>query len=450
MHWNSIQAGIIVTAIISVIWSWRNPRYLLPLLLLALPLEISVTWFPHIKILDRLGSMLGGVSFGRLMTFVVLIYVGSVFWRQEIRQRSQQNGSLLISSVPDRMPLFCILGLYLLWSAFSLLWSVNAVLTMTEVVRLFVLFALGLAAAYQMDKYQSQWLVLTALAVISTCLGLIGIFEMGTQHFLWYGEIYQPLGRVNATFLDANIYARYLALGCLATFALMIYKKRWRFFFGGLPFLAIQLVALLGTGSRMGWLAAGAAMVIFIVLIPSRQGFLTLFCLALVAVLGILWQPQLLERVAELRHGLVAASTERQFLIQAGWDMFLKHPFLGVGLGGFQTMMMTFYPQLIINEVSRSHTALLTTAAELGLTGVLIVIAFLLFLCRSVLFQPKVWYTTLRDNQGRGKILLHAFSMLAVMVIFISAQGEGRFFEDPLLWLFVGLQTTLGNVRRAI
>src|SRR5665647_2363717 len=65
---------ILIITILAVGWGWKNSRFLLPLLILALPLEISKIWFPHLSVLDKLGKFVGVIYFGRILTMAVIAY----------------------------------------------------------------------------------------------------------------------------------------------------------------------------------------------------------------------------------------------------------------------------------------------------------------------------------------------------------------------------------------
>ncbi|HYN70622.1 MAG TPA: hypothetical protein VEX41_10480, partial [Candidatus Eisenbacteria bacterium] len=55
----------------------------------------------------------------------------------------------------------------------------------------------------------------------------------------------------------------------------------------------------------------------------------------------------------------------------------------------------------------------------------------------------------LRDADGFQRIAVSAAG-LGILVVFLAAQTEGRFFNDPYLWLLVGtLGALAAMVRRA-
>lgn len=443
------QMAVLILAVLGVIWGWRNPRYFLPLVILSLPLDVSKTWFPHVALLDKLGAFVGVINFARIFSLAFIGYflfsrVKRFFQKDFWRAEDQWNTGDFW-----KHPLFLTLMAYILWGFISASWSVNTLKSIAESMRLVILLLLGMATYTEIRRRGNAWFIPKTFSLMATFLGLLGIYQMIFQKFLWMGEIYQAAGRINATFVDANIYARFLIIGILATLIWMIAKSNLQSSGLGAIALIIQFTALIGTGSRTGWLSAIIVLLGFVVLVPRRQILYVLVGLGVASLLGMAWNSEFLTRIADLQKGLAVASLERQYLVKAGWDMFLDHPLIGVGLGGFQTMMFTTYPDLIRNDISLSHTALLTTAAELGSIGVLVLGSFLLFVYWEICWnwgkkKLAFGYTGLMNTW-----LMVVFSVLSITVIFISAQGEGRFFEDPALWIFVGFLVALRNIEES-
>lgn len=446
----SLQIALFVLTLVGAIGVWRHPRYFLPVLIFALPIDISSTWFSDLAWLNKLGSYIGVITFARIFSFALIAYYFISLirdWRKSNSWEGAYNVDVFLQERPVwKTSLFMIMIGYLGFGLLSSVWSVNPLQSIVQSIRLSVLLFLGFAAYSQIKRERSPWLIPQAFSLVSTLIGLIGIFEMLTNTFLWNGEVYRAAGRINATFVDANIYARFLVIGILATLIWMIARqKSWGNLLGLLS-LMIQLTALVGTGSRTGWACAVFALVGLTLLVPRKQIFLVLGGGLAAGLLALAIHPEFIVRLMDLKKGLAVAALERQYLVQAGWDMFIHHPVYGVGLNGFQTMMFTQYPDLIKNEISLSHTALLTTAAELGIIGVLGVVLFLVMTYRELFLSWSKRKISAGISGFPGNWLLTVFAVLSITIIFISAQGEGRFFEDPALWIFAGLLMALPKV----
>lgn len=215
--------------------------------------------------------------------------------------------------------------------------------------------------------------------------------------------------------------------------------------FIGVLVLALQIVALLGTGSRMGWLAMIIAAIGLAALIPRRIVVFSIVGVLALTGISIFLNQELLARVLDLTQNFWAVSTQRHYLITSGIQMFLEHPVQGIGLAGFQEAMLTTYASVVQNGVSLSHTAVVTTAAELGIIGLGILVVFFAVLYGRVARIRKALQFSREQLLDARRYYWEIFAILAITTIFVSAQGEGRFLEDPYLWILVGYLTAVRN-----
>ena len=138
------------------------------------------------------------------------------------------------------------------------------------------------------------------------------------------------------------------------------------------------------------------------------------------------------ERIS--RDGLDVIGSRRS-LIEAAWQMWLDHPIRGVGLASYDEAILgpySAYQGYFGAAQSSSHTALMTTLAELGVFGLAAFVVLAIAVLRAV---PR-----------RRGVTIEATLAASLAVVFVSAQAEGRFWEDPLTWLLFGL--LVGVVRR--
>jgi putative inorganic carbon (hco3(-)) transporter len=431
----------LVITLLAIAWGWKNPRFLLPLLILALPLEISREWFPHLSVLDKLGEYVGVIYFGRILTLAV---IGYFFWSLVRPKGSGYYNINAWDSLLDsiRSPVFLALSAYLIWGAISVLWSVDPTRSLVGVARLGLLWFLGVAVFDLVRRQEGYDILPLSFSIVSSGLGLIGIYEILTRKFIFLPEIYELSGRANATFVDANIYARFLMIGILATVILMLGSSVSAWLIGGFSLL-IQGVALLGTGSRTAWLAMVLILFALAVLIPRKPVIFSILGGLILTGTGILMKPEYLQRILEIKENFGAALTQRQYLITSGIEMFKDNPLIGVGLSGFQKVMLTRFPDLIQNDVSLSHTSLITTAAELGIIGLGILGIFLALLYSRLPRMFRAQRLAHRHSIHHPMSYQVIFGVLAVTAIFLSSQGEGRFFEDPYLWILIGYLTAI-------
>lgn len=309
-------------------------------------------------------------------------------------------------------------------------------------------------------------------------------------------EIRDLAGRRNGTFIDPNITARFLVLATTVVLAAARAAdrvpddgtERSASRARGLLLAGLQAglaLAIVLTFSRSGWLllalvvaaslalgyrgratrvAAAAAVATFAAAlllvpnalhratdIPSPAGASARGGPASALVASVVAVPGPPARTADAARtplddilDAVPIDPVRRYLVRAGIAMFLDHPLAGVGLGGFRPMLVGPYAEFILPDyrsapVTLAHTDLVRVAAEEGLVGLAALALFGLGLVAAV--------RTGRRRAGTGGRTAFDVVAMAVAVVFLAAQTEGRFTNDPYLWLAVGALGALGYDR---
>lgn len=443
-------------------FGWKKPSVLISLLAGAVAFDISITWFPS---LGPLGSLLG--SLARLFTVGI---IGAALWRLWIEPEKRGKLKVILNHF-----LTHALLIYITIGAFSLLYTLGRGETAVELVRLLTLFLL----------YLSIWLLAESKHVlfpfrvvhwVGVALVPLALYEGMTRHFIWRGYLAEgAIARVNTTFVDPNIFARYLVLGILANLILQYYtvepRKRAAYFASLLGLMGALAITL----SRSGALTLVIVLVMMLLLIPRQRMLQPIGLMGLIGAGIVVMNPTVWQRLLTFRVGFGALDAQREYLWRVAWAMFTDHPILGVGLGGFQEMFLT--PQYIIYKtvipyvegVTLSHTTLLTIAAELGLLGLVALVLIWWCLVRVLVHLRRVG-TMHRaptasegglvsegdpangagltsedalDRNGRERYIPGVGYFLWIVTVFISSQAEGRFFEDPMIWISMGMMVCL-------
>jgi putative inorganic carbon (HCO3(-)) transporter len=405
-------------------------RILLVAWVLTLPLEFTKIYFPNQAIeVSRIVLVLC------LLTFVIQI----AFERREVR--------LPMSASTLGLALFTVYAAVSAVAAGSVQGTKTAVAMVAYLLMMLTLFNW----VHTQEDHLRIW---TALAVSAIALSAIGLFLYLTNSYIWNPPNTGVL-RVNATFHDPNIFARFLSFAMLTLVLLAadleaILRQRVLWVAGALAAAATFPF----TYSRAAWGLTLLVALAVIAVARRKKRALTLVGLivAIFATIAII-DPSVLSRAALLAQnlespfknrafldrapwlgflGVLPLDSVRQYLIGSGLIMFVDHPIFGTGFGTFSQSLLGPYVGLVPPGVddTASHTSLITIVAETGLLGLAIV------LVAAYSFVRSTWRATGRSLRERTLVLGPA---IGVLVIVLTSQLSGRLFEEPYLWLFLGL-----------
>jgi len=443
VQWIALILTVIVLALLVI----RKPFWLVPLLGVAAALEISKTWYPD---LGLIGQLIGTVTLTRL-TCIALIFAAfsRLLFSEELRQRF---------SGLAKDPLTIVLLVYLLLGAVSVFYSADPGKTVIETIRLVTLFLVFVSIVLLSPKDQ-MLIPIQAVHITALLLTPLTLYEAFSGNLIWQGEILlkEHILRVNATFVDPNIFARFIILGIVANFVLQLYTGQRKARLVYLACLAVLLAELLMTSSRGGVLTLAAILLATLIFLPNKKAVLWVIGLGVLCGAIVLFlRPDIWERMTSLTQGFAVANAQRLYLWKAAVAIFQDNLIAGTGLGSFQTVFLKNFSDILTgfnNGATLSHTTILTIAAELGILGLIVLTALWL-----VLFG-KLHMLYIRSNH-KGNYLLNIFDdssseyfvgagyFLWILTIFISSQGEGRFFEDPIFWMSCAFLVLLKLGRR--
>lgn len=411
-----------------------NERLVIPIIVLLLPLEIGSQYIPVFETEGSAKLDASALSLARMgVIFGALLWTARAprdWWRQ-----------LPPSSLYLPLALLLVISILSLANTDDLRGAAEEVARLSYHLAFFILIPL-----YVRDRQSLRWAVLAVIAS-GLVLALIGIFQQLTDTYLWNEGLAARGIRRNATFVDPNIYARFLVVVMmLATATFFGERSRMRYVL--VATVVLTVLALPFTSSRSNWVTAAVAMPLLVSILLPVTARVKIGLLALMAIAGgalvagaAAAEPELSDRLRTLTSGTDALGV-RSSLIDAGWHMFLNNPFFGVGLDSFDEAVQGPYSYLLPDNASTffSHTSVITIMAELGLVGlsVLLLVAYR--------FGSLCWRlyagTSVQDRA------LVAGLVGAAMAIFISSQAEGRLFEEPYLWLVLGLTLALAGIKR--
>ena len=156
---------LVITVLALVSLAIYRPFWLVPLLAVAVALEISSSWYPG---LGQLGAALDLVTLTRMTTVVIILTAGvHLLFKPEIRQK-------FVAVIKD--PLTIVLFIFLLLGAVSVLYSADSGKTVVETVRLVVMLLLMISIALLMNKRRA-YIPLQAVHITALLLAPLALYE---------------------------------------------------------------------------------------------------------------------------------------------------------------------------------------------------------------------------------------------------------------------------------
>jgi len=401
----------------------QDRRNMIAIIVLLIPLEITKTLIPFFQTVEITEGVFNSVfDLSRLF----MMYSFIIWFLKDLRG--------FTPFIKNRISYIMLIFIsYYLLSA--LIFSPDMSKGLTETVRYIIYFLFYTMIIQSIDKPKDFAVIFKVLILIAVILSIEGICEFVFDYRLWVDKG----RRASATFLDPNIFARFLDIIIIMLLILRIKK----IYIIKPQYMDISIlicaIALFFTVSRQGMAILFLTLFIMSFFMNKKIRNFMLIALILIVLITI---PIFTQMMTERQDSpeLYDIGT-RAVLLLGGIMMFIGNPVLGVGAGGFQATMIAKYLDFLpwgIDSATLSHTYVVTILAELGIIGFVLFCIFLLIV-----------YKQFKLNFRTKDVNLKAYSLVilsAIIVIFIGAQAEGRFFEEPLLWLFVGLNISLGKI----
>ena len=368
--------------LILVVWTIIRPRVALYLLPIAIPwgsLDTFSLGSVHLNSSDILVLLL---TAGWLLSFVV---------RPLVSSQLGYIGSLDRDAPHVPRPLLYAMLLLLFAMLLSITGTASISSSLKELSKwIEFLIVLVLGSQYLRTRRQIWTLILIAgLAAVSQ--GLYGyiqeFFNIGPQSFVRDAGL-----RVYGTFDQPNPYAGYIniTLSIMIALALLARTMSTRILAGAAALILATAEYL--SQSRGGQIAIAVAIIFIIALGMPRlralvgAGFIGVLAIIAAYLAGKIPEHYLLPilRILGLVHISFTApsiqdysTAERLAHWIAGINMFIDHPFTGVGIGAYGDAYAPYHVTIFVNSLGHAHNYYINMAAETGIIGLT---AFILFL----------------------------------------------------------------------
>lgn len=296
--------------------------------------------------------------------------------------------------------------IFLLYSAMSFYWSVNADLTGYPALKNLSALFLAIALVYffkDIEMLKKAFLIIFILAGIHATFGVLQQFIPSLLH--------QP-NRFNSAstslFFNPNFFSGYLAIYIPIGFYLTVHQqsKYWKIVFAGI--LGAIYVAIGFSGSPGGQLIAILQVLGLTIFLLKKKDFhhlkilgggLILALLVYIGLIAILNQSPSSDAIATggslIRRPWVWEHMENRFMYWTGaWEIFKENWLFGTGLWTF----MELYPQTGFQYFPpHAHNMYIQTAVETGLIGFV-----LLMICLAVLYLTFVRIFKKGNTEGKN------------------------------------------------
>jgi putative inorganic carbon (HCO3(-)) transporter len=384
-----------------------------------------------------------------------------VIWLQ--RRRLQP-----LSAIATPLTLLLFLYCYMLFT--STIWAKDMFLADQRVAEAGKGFAIYLLVAMIASSWSSLRQGMGAIVFVASGLALLSLFQIATgrydQDFFGFasvqtGTIYSDVSgaRISGPIGDPNFYGQILLIALPLAVAGAIVTPSWiRRVFFAVAALLITAITLL-TYSRGAMLALAVMTVILLVSLRVRVMHIAAAGVAALMVLVVL-PPDVTARfvtVEELLPGgkqesvIPDASLEKRALVlNTAWQMFLDHPYLGVGAANFSTRYDRYSaiagsaaPQYDEPGVEQfPHTLYMQIAAETGIIGFALFIAAM-----TVAFVSLYRSRSVLEAEGRTELAVIAAAIAVALSGYLLTSVFLHGAYQRYLWIVLGFTAAVERLR---
>ena len=402
---------------------YRRPGLFAPLAVLALPFRVPIES--------------GGTTANLLVPLYFVVAAGALAWvygaLRAPRVTAEGEGAgwrTDLTGWAERL-----LALYIVLYAVQATYSPDFVKALQNTVFFYVPFAL----LYRLlrDVPWTARLLRTCLlvtVVLAVIFSVVGFYEYATKTILLNPKLViqndlHTYFTVNSFFFDPDIFGRYLAIVMILLAVDLIYPRPRREQTWVTVVLAILWACLVLTLSRssLGALLVGMAVLAALRWKPSRA---LVVAVVVVAIGGLV--VVVTPRTFGLNQGINGASSGRGGLLSGGLSLFTDRPVWGFGSGSFSTEYVRHHRHTA-SSLSDSHTIPVTIAAEQGLIGELVYLAFVVVAIIGLV------------RSARGDPVRSAIAAAFVALVFHTLL-YADFLEDPTTWVLLAIGLALARV----
>jgi len=396
------------------------------------------------------------------LAFNILVIIGLMFWFLKMASREEFK----ISRTPLNLPILAFMTICVL----SLIWSNSPMVSLLELPLflagplLYFIIANNIKSEHQINR------LLTALLIITSILGIYGIFQyQGIDFAFWKGNVARS--QVFGLFGNVNYFAEYLIVPLPLAISLFFAARNRTHKILLLVGILAMGGSLILTFTRGSYLAIGiSSLFMFFLYFASRGKVfikeykkIFIFILAIIVLVTFIFAiPNPLNKSGTVISKIKGRISISQFTKdsslkrrEAIWGftglMIKDHPLLGSGLGTFKYNSLSYqaqffdqgenrrlYPYGIADKV---HNEYLQLGAEIGILGLGI---FLWLIVAYFNYGIKL-LKRLKDEYKQGTVIGLMGGVVAVLIDGIFGFPLHLPATLILFWLFIGLVVSLNQ-----
>lgn len=310
------------------------------------------------------------------------------------------------------------------------------------------LAALGILKAYILEPLLLYFFIIPllkekeTLSLVIRSLAFSLIISSLFAFFQWFNPAWIPIPwdiekRVTGFFPYPNAFG--LFAGPLVAFgaALLFHPKRHEFLsaFEQKLWLVASILGTLGIILAKSEASLFALFVILTLLGLSKKRTRIPTAGFLILISSIVFFMPTLQKTAQQKIFFQDPSEQvRLIQWQETWEMIKDKPVFGSGLSGYRTAIIPYHTQTHIEIFQYPHTLILNVWTELGILGVLFLIAVFFILSKSFLNNKTAW---------ENPVYIAAVAALFHMII--HGMVDVSFFKNDLAILTIILIATIGS-----
>ena len=198
-------------------------------------------------------------------------------------------------------------------------------------------------------------------------------------------EMFEEIaGRAVGSLDNPNMLGEYLILVIPIAVAMFIGRGEGMRRTASCLCIGIMGVCLILTWSRGAWLGLIFAALVFLFMWHHRSMWLVLAGAAAIPMLPYILPQSIISRFASIGDLTDSSTSYRVHIWHSSVSMIADHPFTGIGVGeGAWRQLYPLYTYMGVEQAPHSHNLYLQIWLELGLTGILVFLAFLFLLYQS-------------------------------------------------------------------